>query len=806
MDGKDSAMIRILYALIAIVGMAHAESVEFTVSFENGLNFRDLPERCAAGFVVGDTYNFDFRADGTARKRPGTIILGNAVDTCLGEVSAIIPNYGPRTVYSQHSIIAIRDSLWGISTGNVVDPMTFTNTSVPTGVWAYRPEVYSYAEYDNYLIAAGDMATPIISDGQSVYSLFINMFDANSKFAADTVAGGSLDSLVTYSYAYTFRTIYGYESEYKITATAPTTTSTARTCSLTNIPKYPPEFSNSSDTLQIASVNIYRSDGGDGYFWLDVINCASDFDGTYTDDGSLTRDLNTAITQEQFAVISPRYTASHADFMWYAGGGNEYNTIPSHILVTEDIDLTESVWTVSTSASSTSYALQPKQTGLAATARPINNTIDIIQDSNARFIQNGVKVGDWVAFQYYIGAVVTAVTSDTTIFISGSNVPDGIGAGIYAIGAGIVQMDDELVGAIALYGDLLYLGQYHVGGADRGIFGTTAATHSPGHIRVVDSEDRRRQLFYSINGNPLIVANQVENIIEVPSSAGEITGLVDGGDILYIFCRNATYALSGTDESSFTLYKLGDFGTSDPMSITRWGAGAIIDSYGDIGVVTTSSTQNVSQYVRDSLSVLSTTYDDVTAEVYDGDYYLSFPSTPQDTNSVYGSLFKMESTTGAWTKYRGIDASAMRSVTSSGAPHMLIGEGTYGEIRTFDTSVYTDDVPCTTSTRDIVCNLYTPTFNDPGYSFSFDRLRIGFDNSDSVRVSATVSDIDTTYTVLLKALSPAAGDTSWTPGRARYWTIDVGESGQSLQLRIWSSGDGRMVVYPGTLLATKREL
>lgn len=175
----------------------------------------------------------------------------------------------------------------------------------------------------------------------------------------------------------------------------------------------------------------------------------------------------------------------------------------------------------------------------------------------------------------------------------------------------------------------------------------------------------------------------VTDFFDVNSNNGtRVTGLISAYDCLYIFLDKSIWRLSGSDRDSFQLEKMVDnIGTTSQQSLS------IVNNLiyfttaqGDIAVYDGAYTVKfLSQKIRNTIGGLNFTRASKTLglafstyKYVDNDYYVAVSESGSGTNNL---ILLFDTAHNAWTKFKGINASAWTVAdTSSGQYAMVFGD------------------------------------------------------------------------------------------------------------------------------------
>lgn len=294
----------------------------FPISFEKGYNMRDRPELMQSGYFTQDSYNFDPRPDGSARKRSG--IVADAIGLVGADSSVILLAELP-SVYANYDLkktLVVAGGKWFQRYNGAYGSYSegdYAQLTVPAGVVVTDDEVLNTTFYNNRMIIAG--ASQIMQfDGDNLYRLPL-VPKAYSAFQCTTVTGGSLSANTTYYYAISYTNMYDASNSAEESPIGQikkiTTTTTQKSVRLFGFDRYPPNLYSSGDTSQVLAINIYRGESKSSLRWLTSIDPTQT---SYLDDGSLSTSL-TAAPPWQNQFVYAKDVAEYADFLWFHGSG-----------------------------------------------------------------------------------------------------------------------------------------------------------------------------------------------------------------------------------------------------------------------------------------------------------------------------------------------------------------------------------------------------------------------------------------------------------------------------------------------------
>ena len=812
----------------------------FMFGFGGGLNLRDDPVTMGTfgrlqPFAVGATNNGDFLRDGSFRKRPGSVFDG-AIDNSENTPVNLLaydpfhPGYeGPFTfVWGQSG-----DNRWAMrfnqdtelagSSHSEGDWRTFGGTSIIPETLRWPTDAqFRYENYNGRLIIGGELSdaiNPVF--GRTANNVTNTIVRAFLPPAIDTCAtatasnGGSLDASTTYYYVYTFESFHSSasgtrEESYSSPACSVTTTDANLTVDLTNILRYP-EYAfvtTAHDTTKLASGRrIYRSTDGGTFAYLTTL--LDPRASSFTDNGTLTPDLTLLAPIESNLLTNFSAIESHADFLWTVGTGGERLArwqLDSQIgpndedsLLTLDVGFGQNrgvevkEFMTAADITLTSYTTRQKLTA-----------------TTAQFLTNGVVPGDYVVHNDTTKKEkeVIYVLSETELVIEGTLT--GGFTTHYSVGNNLFKVEDEVIGLIYQTASDWVI--------QRGLFETDIATHAAAvqgfeysgnkersYLRISEVFNPQRYIPIQQGGESF---GDFDNPVDVtPGEFGDITALASG-DILTVFKEDATYGMYGNSPSTFQLVPLANgIGCISPNSLGQFrGWNFFLDNNG-VYAQTQGQFDDLSDILGGAIADSSATLylNESPGVVHDGRYYLGVMkdySTREMRTWVYDIHL------GLWTKYTNWSPHVFARWPEASDKAWKLYYGDWkntGNVYEVSPSA-TDDASAA-----ITCVLQTPRFHYEDNSDAwFEELHLSIDTDDSVRVSFEIGAFDSTFTLTpentsyLSTLSPTAGDTSFTAGVPSTFIFPIRAAGNTCQVTIWTSGTGRMTIYPSKLIAWRK--
>jgi len=426
-----------------------------------------------------------------------------------------------------------------------------------------------------------------------------------------------------------------------------------------------------------------------------------------------------------------------------------------------------------------------------------------VTSSDAEFIYSDVRPGDY--FVSRAGAHrIQSIVSDSQIVVQNTGYTSDDKAKAATAGGNLYRIDNEIVG-LAYHKDANYWRVV------RGLMGTSAASHSAAAPLYTVHDGAGDNIYHSEVYNPHRLGyfdGYYDNPIRIGTgSGGRVMGLVESSGSLLVMKDRATFTLTGIEDGSFIVTALGgNVGSVSPKSIVPYSDGAItLDNKGLYWLSSTGVQQLgsiLSSAIKDSAA--TNYYDDAAGVVYDSRYYLSVVDDATNKTCrtyVYDIQNQTHTVYTGWSpRVWGVWPSE-----SDNKSALYFGDWRKGNVYKVSESA-TSDVDTAGATVDIEAQLMTPAYSFHGADAHFLEAYMAFDSNDTLRVDATITQADTVFTTNCLNLSPTDGDTSYSSGHPRRWVVPINEMGHSCQLTIWTSGDGRCVVYPGTLVAREVQL
>lgn len=814
-------MIARIAILLCLIGTAQAQRrdespVRFPYSFERGMNLHDSPERAPAGYVVGNSFNYDYFSDGTARSR-----LVTRIDEFLAGADTSINLMG-----NLRNSRKFQPRNWGLVAAGTRwfkrnnESTTYTELTVPAGVVSEGFDELNSVEFDGNLIIGGDISAMTIFDGDSLFRLIVPVFIDSAAGLGDTLTGGSLGLDTTYTYAYTFLTKQGYQS-YRADTINVTTGGTALACSLHTFPLFPAEFSSSIDTANIIARLWYRStDGGATGGFLAAQPRSQT---TFIDSGQFNLDDTVNFPRYRRTESRGRFPISFFSQVWAAGQKREERSI---YRLDEDIDLTESQWAITPSMpqkneNSIGKVLLAHNGGsgtnfIQSVFTQQTNGDWLIVAPGAAFKSNGVLAGDYLisrdtgSANFPVALVLAVLTEDEIV-------ADGRPGSLLSVGNNIFLVDDEYFGVGFALGSLWFIGRNSVGAGDvvRGLFGSVAATHTSGTpIFRVDNlsaaNSSTRYVLHSEAFNPL--QQQTQDPIEIPID--DITGLFKGNGYVGVTGPASVQQIRGTDIP--TVHSMiENIGNMAPPALVPYQNGAfILDRRGEYYI-----DENGFEFLSENLgtamfdSARAGFYSKASAYYHDGMLYVSIVDDANLNTDVWvADMTRKVDGNFPWTRYTGWSPKSWQSWLGSNNDYDLYfgawdTAAVYkvSEFRNFDHDVDGNEVAVTSQ-------VLTPRYFTDGSWTHWNWASLNIDTRDSVRVDAIISTrigngagVHDFYEKNLLVLSPAAGDTSAARSIMSY-RVEIEADGFSCQLRIWKSGTKGTTLFPGAIHGVARGL
>lgn len=779
-----------IVGLLAAVGVVAAvEPTAFYFEFSGGLNLRDQPTALGITgqvpkYVVGNSYNFDFYPDGTARKRPGisadTVGLsGDGAGVNFMEWMPLDPTdggYGPVLVHT--------GTKWfKRATDATVASVAYSQVPAVTALATVDSGCIGSAFYGRYLYVASRYIPMARFDGDSLSRVAIEDVINIPRASVYVAAGGALDVEQTYYYAHTYVTEYekfdGQLQEGPLSAPDSITTpdSTYRTIVYTNIPSWPASLGAEPDTNQIEKINIYRSTDGANFYYLNTIATT---DTGYTDDGSLGVGFITQRDQQSYpdTLID---LEEHNDFLFMVGGSRDSlwsanvqlhskSTVAGGyrycITIWGDADGDMDVDSAD-SQKILDYLIDPNTPIRFRNADVSGNGSVTAWDSALILLYINDKAGSY--FDASItgllsvgiptnssisdginGRTITSVLSDTTFEISGDSLAQYT-TNTYTIKTPYLQR--------------------------LGIFNT----FSDGNVPIVSNWDAPNQTA-ATQANPLRISS--------------------GGSSLHVYGQRGVGALVGYDEPFISTVIAPRAGIVGAGALAHYESGDIYLDYNGLYYLQESYTsQRLSDILLNSIvdSAAAGRLDQSLVFEHDNDIYVSTIDTGDKTD-----IWKFSTRFGNWTRYKGwhVGSFAEWDATGGSKVDLYWGDRRTDNIYKVSPSRTADESIASVDSA-IVGELHSPAFNFGVDDGQWDELALTIDTNDSVRVTFDIAGYDSVFTTTAFVLSPSAGNTSFAAGYPRTEIIPIGATGHSCRVNIWTSGTGRCIIYPSRVVATR---
>ena len=528
---------------------------------------------------------------------------------------------------------------------------------------------------------------------------------------------------------------------------------------------------------------------------------------------------------------SYRFLAEYAGFLWGTGTGStrvaRWQT--SSALTTSASDTLLSVTPYANSALSvvSDTLAGPWQVSYYPASGSVSARVT---KSGKSFTTSGIRAGDYFVTRSAASQVLR-VLSDTTLLVEypgsdyggDTNFTASIGNNLYTIGG-----STEVIGLVYRTG-----GKWRV---KRGAFSTlrkattafaAAYAYVPGRatdLLYVSEQYNPQRCIPTQDGGTSF--GSYDNPIDVtPGQYGDITGLL-GGDNLTIYKENAIFSMTGTGVGDFTLRKLTDgIGNIAPGALVQnRGRNFFLDASGlfahnqssidklsDIlstAILDSAAVETVSPFTGAKYRFI----DHAAATVYDNRFLLSVVGDTSDAFSA--NVWCLDLTSGLWTRYTGWSPKTWTSwptdttttrVTAWGDWRTFVEtDGDYKAlIKHIDPTSTTDATLTHTGAGDsataITRQVVTPRYNFGDRDAWFEEFLLVADTADSMRVTFSIGQYDTTYT-FTTAIS--GGVSTGTPGVPAVRIIPIRAQGNSCQITIWQTGTNGGTLYPSTLVFT----
>ena len=831
-DMKSILVSIILIGLpVASSAQGGGKTVEFPISFELGLNLRDREEQVPAGFFVGYSFNFDPFPDGSARKRKGLTAdevgiggqqtAGTASINLMAEIERTI---GDRT-YGSTLIVA--ESLWTVRENGGENEGTYTRVHAPTGLRTDTDDFLSATLYNGRLIITGEISEPASFDGDSLYRLNFPMDEKQVLSpTATTSGGGYLTADTTYMYALTYQNQYNEES-FRTDTVFASTTDGNQTITLTNVQPHPYWLIGGKDTAQVSGINIYRALGDpDGtvmptFLFLDSVHPNA---GSFIDAGTLTASTTDPAPEDGRVTPMAQFGTEWRERFWFTGQAAAHKTK----YIATSVGIGDTLKSISPG---------PRTRGLvkySETAVPVASVTDLndghfgYKRVGQDFEKKNIEVGDYFAARdtfetdTFLGRVAKKMSADSLVIKVINEIPSATTFEA-SIGNNIIKMGAELMAVVNDSGDFNPGGDTSEWLVIRGIFDSPTWSHTLRKVYLVDDGFLDQSVFYTEKANPLQQVNfdtpnlNPDGAIEVSvGEGGPITGLVRSPFGLLVFKKEKTYQITSDIRPIVALPIHDDIGAIAPKGVVPYRGGAITLSDRGVFWLGGSDRQKVGEILGNAIrdSAQSALFPRHSVGIMHNDeYYLSVVKSSDSFSKTWIYNFIRNT----WRVYEGALNSAWGyphfyakwGTPSLPFPELYLGTKRNSGVYKIDRSVSVDADTVDGSAIDITAQVITPAYSIPNSYTSWTDLALAIDNNDSVRINVTYTQIDTTFTQTLtyrpgsratasSTLSPTFGDTSYTAGKARWWSFDLGGvPAFSAQVSIWTTGAGRCVIHPG---------
>lgn len=827
--------ILIIFALAACaLAQPRSTNRRVTVAFSGGLNLRDnaavLGRMDGAGvqpYVTGDSYNFDYYPDGTARKRPGL-----TEDTCsLGNGSTSLLYYDPRPRRRGEGgalTFAIVDSnwyqrfnedwpnAWG-GAKNTGDWIKVTDDQGrPYGVVSRGIGFLQAVYYNGRPIVVGDISdivhttTPPRRLGYNFDIVNRLMLPVPTVGTATATTGGSLTADKQYWYAISFAGPFtqangSYEEGYLGDTIRVTPTGTNLTASLASLPIVPNRIPLSeADYWSVASARfVYRGNADSALAYIATITDPTAT--TFTDNGSYIRDLTKLAPDNAPVHTIARMAADYNDFLVTTGPASKQI---SRYFVTAQIDASPS--------SDTLLSVKPFSTDLSSVVKQVVSggwtysdygfsEKTLVTSASAKFITNGVSPGDY--FIYTAGAItgqnvpsiVHHVLSETELVTDDINTNAKTSKGS-TVGNNLFRMGNEIIG-------LAYATttQWRI---QRGLLNSDEAGASAlTPLYRYNSDLYSSALYVSEAYNPLRYAEPIGNYanpIYVSPGTGPITGLLTFADRLWIFKDRAKFSLYGNSPENFVVRRdWAEQGNISPRALAQYSGGVLcLDKKGVYWGADGPPTR-LSAILGDALldSAAAGYYSEAAGYVHGDRYYLS---VIKSTGPFVARTWVYDFNLNMWTKYRGWYPRTWAAWPDEDneTPQLYWGDWRKGNIYKVNPT-RTADVSIAGADSNITCQIVTPRYNYGDRDAWFEEFVLRIDTADSVRVSFSIGQFDSVWThPTVGTISTTQAADFFTSGVPGHYRFPIRATGNSCQITIWTRGTGRCTIYPSTLVVS----
>lgn len=842
---SPSHVARALFLVFALATSALAETARFPFAFQSGLNEREDPGALPAGWAAVGSYNFDYGRDGSAQKR-----TGYALDEHIASGDTVINGLfmlrNARSYFPRSWGLAVAGSKWQKrhpTTG------TYTALTAPSLLKIPSDGTLRAVDFDGELVGGGDASAVWHFDGTNLNRLLFSVPWDSAAGTADTTSGGSLTASTEYSYYWTYGTRLGNES-YAAGPIIDTTSATAKTITLSDLPRYPDAFTGATDTAQITKRFIYRT-SADASGYLTAIPVA---DTTFADDGSLALDEGVNFPAQRQPMMRGAHLGMYRDQLWTTGPGVLGET---GFVLNENLPATNNTasagWEIlpynpgmklrEIFKTSVAIGWEGWQERTNATIAPTTNGTYQITSANAGFVKNGVVPGDYgVAYAPSISgasidstfAIVLAVISDSVLIIDRdiARTYATTGGAYVSFGKNIFRIDDEFIGMGDF--DESYFNYTHrlvVGQNDdiqaRGLFGSTVATHTAGTpIYRIDPRipvaDQSAESYGSYDATKVLFRSETLNAIRQQTQSPtylpeEPTGLFRGNGFLGVVSRSNVMQVRDASSEDETIASVSPMiegvGSLAPGVVVPHSGGAfVLDERGVYHVGQDGATY-LSGALGDSIRGRTSAgyYAKAAGAYHDGRLYVSVPRAASWACDTWvGDLTRQTPDGGPpWTRYVGPNPRCYATFEDANDETQLFyGAGDTANVYRFDETLKTD------AGADITAEVYTPRFAIPGEVPVWTELHLTMANSDSVAVYAEFRSRAGTYrSILQRSFDPDVATDVTAEREPRDFVIPLrpstsagsgGIEAEAMQIRIKAMGDGFCTIHRGELVATRK--
>lgn len=788
----------ILLGLLASGALAQTtgQKRRITVAFNGGLNLRDRPavlgridDGQADPYVVGDSYNFDFFPDGTARKRPG---MDDDKLALAGQDSAVnfmqwLPLL-PTTGATGKVLLHAGTKWYSRLTDGTAAASAYATLTAVHQLNARDSTFIGHALYGSELFVASESMPVARFDGSGMYRVPVEDWLGASRATAKLVLNGSLDTSQTYYYAHTYVVAFGQSngnyqegplsSPARVT-TYDTTAGYYRTVTYT-APTRPSSISASGDSTQIVGINIYRSTNGVDFYYLTTVSPSV---ASYTDTGALSVDETSRGRDPRVYPTRVSDIEEQNDFLFMLGR----------------VSIVDTLWRA-----------KVRLHGKTVVTGGFQYTVTHIGDADGNKIVNqtdAIRILKYVTgspgtgFRYR-NADVTGVAGVSAT--DASTLLTAIANGTTAFSMSVDPLTTlSNVSYLTLSDGTNSRSITHIlSDSTFTISGDSLAQFTTNTYTITGPPLSRSGLFYvDTDGNVPIVENWSEPIRPTvrQSNLQRIIGL---SSTLAMFGQFGAWEFVGTDMADATVQRLAPrAGLVGRGAATSYRGGAAYLDYAGLYYLASATQPILLSDILGTAIIDSTAagrLNATTVAEQDDDLFAATIDAGDKTD-----VWRYATDYNTWTRYKGWHVSSFGEwPTNTGRDlDLYIGDRRKGNVYRVDPTL-TKDASITGADSAITCQLITPQYNFGDRDTWFEEFRLVIDTADSVRVSFQIGQFDSVYSFNATPLTTTNAADYFTAGTPGVYIFPIHATGNTCQITIWTQGTGRCTIYPSTLVMT----